>query len=82
MTDKINHIPIIFLHDDIGGVSVSMGSRYHDGSVHFIHQTLDQSGTSVDAQWVKECKDRVAALERGEMDLVGFDEAMAELRRR
>ena len=45
-------------------------------------ETLDQSGTSVDAQWVKECKDRVAALERGEMDLVGFDEAMAELRRR
>lgn len=44
--------------------------------------TLDQSSASIDAQWVKECEDRVAALERGDMELLDFDEAIVELRKR
>ncbi len=44
--------------------------------------TLDQSNAAIDAQWVKECEERIGALERGEMELLDFNEAMTELRKR
>ena len=44
--------------------------------------TLDQPDPVIDALWIKECEDRIAAIERGELDLVDFDEAIAELRKR
>ncbi len=44
--------------------------------------TLDQPDPVIDALWIKECEDRIAAIERGELTLVDFDEAIAELRKR
>ncbi len=44
--------------------------------------TLDQPDPVIDALWIKECEDRVAAIERGELELVDFDAAIAELRKR
>ncbi len=44
--------------------------------------TLDQPDPAIDALWFKECEDRIAAIERGELDLVDFDDAIAELRKR
>lgn len=35
-----------------------------------------------EAAWIKECEDRLAAYDRGEMEAVDFDVAMAELRRK
>ena len=35
-----------------------------------------------EAAWIKECEDRLAALDRGEMEAVDFDVAMEELRRK
>lgn len=33
-----------------------------------------------EAEWVIECEDRIAAVERGEMELLDFDEVMEALR--
>jgi hypothetical protein len=35
-----------------------------------------------EAAWVRECEDRIAAVERGEMAVVDADAVMAELRRK
>lgn len=35
-----------------------------------------------EAAWLKECKDRLAALDRGEMKTYDFDDVMAEARAR
>ncbi len=35
-----------------------------------------------EAAWIKECEDRLAALDRGEMKTYDFDEVMAEARAR
>ena len=35
-----------------------------------------------EAAWIKECEDRLAAYDRGEVEAVDFDVAMAELRRK
>ena len=35
-----------------------------------------------EAAWIKECEDRLAALDRGEMQTYDFDEVMAEVRAR
>ena len=35
-----------------------------------------------EAAWIRECEDRLAALDRGEMKTYDFDEVMAEARAR
>ncbi len=35
-----------------------------------------------EAAWIKECEERLAALDRGEMEAYDFDEVMAEVRAR
>lgn len=35
-----------------------------------------------EAAWIRECEDRLAALDRGEMQTYDFDEVMAEARAR
>ena len=35
-----------------------------------------------EAAWIRECEDRLAALDRGEMQIYDFDEVMAEARAR
>ena len=35
-----------------------------------------------EAAWIRECEDRLAALDRGEMPTYNFDEVMAEARAR
>ncbi len=35
-----------------------------------------------EAAWIKECEDRIAAMDRGEMEAVDFDVALEELRRK
>lgn len=44
--------------------------------------SLDQPDPTIDALWIKECEDWIAAIERGELKLVDFDEAVAKLRNR
>jgi putative addiction module component (TIGR02574 family) len=36
----------------------------------------------LEAAWIKECEDRLAALDRGEMKTYDFDEVMVEVRAR
>jgi len=38
-------------------------------------------GDELEAQWVKECEDRCAAIDRGEMPLIAADVVMAKYRR-
>ena len=51
-------------------------------------QLLDRLVASLDlnpeweAAWIRECEDRLAALDRGEMQTHDFDEVMAEARAR
>ena len=33
-----------------------------------------------EAAWIKECEDRIAAVDRGEMEVYDFDDVMAKLR--
>ena len=33
-----------------------------------------------EAAWIKECDDRIAAVDRGEMEVYDFDDVMAKLR--
>lgn len=42
--------------------------------------TLDPPDPDWEAAWIKECEDRIDALERGEMETIDADEVMAELR--
>lgn len=35
-----------------------------------------------EAAWIRECEDRIAAMERGEMETYDFDEVVAEARAR
>lgn len=35
-----------------------------------------------EAEWIEECRDRMAAIERGEMETLDSDEVMARLRRK
>lgn len=45
-----------------------------------LQATLDPPDPDWTSAWVKECDDRIAALERGEAKLIDADEVMAEIR--
>ncbi len=46
--------------------------------VEAILAQLPKSDPEWEAAWVKECEDRIAALDRGEMQTHDFDEVMAQ----
>lgn len=43
--------------------------------------SLDRPDQAIDALWLKECEDRLRALESGEMEWAEFDQLIFELRR-
>ena len=45
-----------------------------------LQATLDPADPQWEAAWVKECEDRIAAVERGEMPLIDASHVMAEIR--
>lgn len=45
-----------------------------------LHATLDPPDADWEAAWVKECEERIAAVERGEMTMIDADEVFAEVR--
>ena len=47
-----------------------------------LYEMLSPSDLEWEAGWIAECQDRVAAIERGEMDLLDSDEVMERLRRK
>jgi putative addiction module component (TIGR02574 family) len=49
------------------------------GALHDLSAPLDPEW---EAAWIRECEDRIAAMERGEMETYDFDEVMAEARAR
>lgn len=48
-------------------------------ALHDLNAPLDPQ---LEAAWLKECEDRLAALDRGEMKTYDFDEVMVEARAR
>ncbi len=44
--------------------------------------TLDPPDPGWERAWLEECRDRIAAIERGEMKLIDGDEVMAQARAR
>ena len=48
-------------------------------ALHDLNASLDPQW---EAAWLKECEDRLAALDRGEMKTYDFDEVMVEARAR
>jgi putative addiction module component (TIGR02574 family) len=49
------------------------------GALHDLNAPPDPEW---EAAWIRECEDRIAAMERGEMETYDFDEVMAEARAR
>lgn len=47
-----------------------------------LHDLVAPPDAEWEAAWIKECEDRLAALDRGEMRTYDFDEVMAEARAR
>lgn len=47
-----------------------------------LQATLDPVDPEWEAAWVKECEDRIASVERGEMPLIDASQVMAEARAR
>lgn len=47
-----------------------------------LHELVAPPGPDWEATWAQECQDRLAAYQRGEMDALDSDEAMAALRRK
>jgi hypothetical protein len=47
-----------------------------------LYEMLSPPDPEWEAEWIAECQDRVAAIERGEMDLLDSDEVMERLRRK
>jgi hypothetical protein len=47
-----------------------------------LHNLNAQLDPELEAAWLKECEDRLAALDRGEMKTYDFDEVMMEARAR
>ena len=47
-----------------------------------LHDLNSPPDTAWEAAWIKECEDRLTALDRGEMKTYDFDEVMAEARAR
>ena len=47
-----------------------------------LHDLNAPPDTAWEAAWIKECEDRLTALDRGEMKTYDFDEVMAEARAR
>ena len=45
-----------------------------------LHDLLSPTDAEWEAEWLKECEDRVAAYERGEAEATDFDEAIAQLK--
>lgn len=45
-----------------------------------LQATLDPPDPGWEAEWVTECEKRIAALDRGETQLLDADEVMAEIR--
>jgi putative addiction module component (TIGR02574 family) len=47
-----------------------------------MHELVSPHDPDWEAAWVKECQDRLAAYERGEMEACDSDEVMARLRKK
>lgn len=47
-----------------------------------MHELVSPTDPDWEAAWVKECQDRLAAYERGEMEAYDSDEVMARLRKK
>ena len=47
-----------------------------------LQMTLDPPEPGWERAWLEECRDRIAAIERGEMKLIDGDEVMAQARAR
>ena len=47
-----------------------------------MHELVNPPDPDWEAAWVKECQDRLAAYERGEMEAYDSDEVMARLRKK
>lgn len=45
-----------------------------------LHDLINPPDTEWEAAWAKECEDRCAAIDRGEMPVHDFDEVMEEAR--
>ena len=50
--------------------------------VQRIMQSVDPTQPAVDAAWLAEAKERIAAYERGEVETFDADEVLAELRKK
>ena len=47
-----------------------------------LHDLVSPTDREWEQAWIKECEDRLSALDRGEMQTYDFDEVMAEARAR
>ena len=58
----------------------ALSSDEREALIAALQATLDPPDPQWEAAWVKECEERIAAVERGEMPLIDADQVMAEIR--
>lgn len=58
----------------------SLSPDEREALIAALQATLDPVDPQWEAAWVKECEDRIAAVDRGEMPLIDANQVMAEAR--
>ncbi len=58
--------------------TLSMDER--EALIAALQATLDPADPQWEASWLKECEERIAAVERGEMPLIDAKQVMTEIR--
>ncbi len=73
------------MNASIGGLldqAKKLSAEDRSALINALHDISAPPDPTWEAAWIKECEDRIAALDRGDMRTYDFDEVMAQTRAR